>query len=127
MTILDKFGETLLLNPEGFMCCLGFDAVACGIPKTAIENKEDPSDVVNDNNNKLSATVLEHYTKTRTVTTEFGYTEHQNNTAVKVAITANDATNISEFVREERVKEALLKLDWDEVKFVGITPKGMLG
>lgn len=42
----DKFGGTALLNDRGKMCCLGFDAKACGVPRSIILKEGMPDDVV---------------------------------------------------------------------------------
>jgi len=38
--------NTLMRNPEGFMCCLGAIGLACGIPAEHLENREMPYEVV---------------------------------------------------------------------------------
>lgn len=40
-------GETMLRNDQGFMCCLGFDALALGLRQEEITTFTGPEDVVN--------------------------------------------------------------------------------
>lgn len=37
-----KFGDTQLINKAGFKCCLGFDALACGISSKSINEVYEP-------------------------------------------------------------------------------------
>lgn len=39
MTAPNKFGESLLLDGKGNMCCMGFLAVACGVSKEKLRGK----------------------------------------------------------------------------------------
>lgn len=119
----DKFGETFLLNDDGFMCCLGFDAVACGIPKNDILNTSDPISLIGNSEDLVDST-LKRYARFR-IKSSGGGTWCDNSAAVKAALSANDDSTLTPTTREKRVRAALLKLGWDEVKFVGVAPKGM--
>lgn len=38
-------GRVALRNEEGFLCCLGFDALACGVPEGALKDWSLPTSV----------------------------------------------------------------------------------
>lgn len=51
-------GETALLNPHGFMCCLGFMALQLGVPTHAVIGAGVPSSVEKPYREKLIGTLL---------------------------------------------------------------------
>jgi hypothetical protein len=111
----DKFkGRTMLLNEQGFMCCLGFDALACGVTKADILDQGDPSDICywNDDGDLVPDRIPEGYRN------RVEDSSSRNPNPVHDAIKANDDENLDEPTREARVREALIKLGWDDVVFV---------
>lgn len=113
-TLVEKYGDTMLLNEKGFMCCLGFDAVALGIPKYQLESCGNPSDIIVKKPNSVYVT-----TRLETVEHGDGSKGYVDVKAVKEAVEANDVNGISLRTREARVRKALKKLGWAKVEFVG--------
>lgn len=105
-------GVTRLLNDRGLMCCLGFDALACGVPKAVILNMIDPESLVG---NRL---VPEGYFKGRVVEAEEGDREEVNSQAINDAISVNDDPGLSDGDREDRLAPILTELGWDDVVFI---------
>lgn len=97
-------GSPILLNDSGFMCCLGFDAVACGVPEDAILRVGTPGGIW------MVDQVPKSYLRRRK--------SKNGRKAVDDAIEANDRIGISESTRELKVRAALKKLGWDRVRFV---------
>jgi len=78
-------GETFLLNKKGYMCCLGFATnQICRVTKKNLLEEASPS------------CVLENKS---TFTNEYGV----NNDLTRRAMRINDASNISDKLREERL------------------------
>lgn len=102
-------GRVLLLNEQGFRCCLGFDAAACGVPDAQLLGIGDPGELANQ-----STRLPRGYRKGRIPRGGGGY----HSTAVSDAIMANDDDAIDEPTREIRVAEALKRIGWDDVVFV---------
>jgi hypothetical protein len=109
----DRLGPTRLLNDKGLMCCLGFDALACGIPREHILGQFDPESLLRGKYQppQRDEDIPVEYINTRIV-------DFENAPAVVAAMSANDDSDISEEVREIRVRAALIQLGWDDVKFV---------
>jgi hypothetical protein len=103
-----QFGRTKLLNQKGQMCCLGFDALACGVPKKRIADVEEPIGIP-------GVTLRGAYGKSRLKKGRYGL-DHKK--AVEQAIEANDNPHISEEKREKLVRKYLKQLGWADVKFV---------
>jgi hypothetical protein len=97
-----KYGMTMLLNSRGYMCCLGFDAIACGIAKDRLRRRDYPHQIRN---------APAEYVATRT-------DGNWHSDAVSEAIEANDDPDISDREREKRVRAALKRLGWEDVRFV---------
>lgn len=112
-----ELGETLLLNEKGFMCCLGFDALACGLRPVQIQGKADPQDIWGRDHVRAVGddAVFIAYVQGRIVREDDGFDHTQ---AVKDAIVANDDEFITDDVREQRVREALMGLGYEDVRFV---------
>jgi hypothetical protein len=107
---MERLGETNLLNEKGLMCCLGFDAIACGISPAHILNKPNPAGVIE----SYKDSVPNGYAQARlSDDISMWHTE-----AVSDAIRANDAFGIPDDVREQRVREALLRLGYSDVIFI---------
>jgi hypothetical protein len=102
------FGISRLRNDAGMMCCLGFDAIACGVPADRIRGAFRPGDLE-------TKGLPESYVASRV------NTKGQRH-PVELAIAANDARAISQQERERRVRKHLMKLGWDDVRFVGKPP-----
>lgn len=110
-------GSTYLLDTAGWMCCLGFDALACGIPTERILLKETP----------LAAfpyfdPIPEHYADGRMVFRDVfdgGDSLVRNHTdVVRAAMEHNDDSALTEPERERLVREDLMALGWSDVEFV---------
>lgn len=99
---LKVFGETALLNEKGYMCCLGFDARARGVPKSAIRYVGEPAEVEGESR----------------VCRKYVDWAARHDGDISDAIGINDASKITEPERERRVRAALIKLGWDDVVFV---------
>ena len=104
-------GTTRLLNDKGYMCCLGFDALASGIPREVILGRDTPADIVNETEHH----VPDDYEITRLCSTH-GMLD--NSQAVNAAMEANDEPRLDEITREARVRKALIDLGWDDVEFI---------
>ncbi len=103
-------GETFLLNKEGHMCCLGFYALACGLPKKNIREVVAPRDLVRAGKNWN--TVLVEKEKAPS-----GYEFVLNSDTAVDAIRANDDQELSDKDREADIKDTF-KLVGIKVKFV---------
>jgi hypothetical protein len=102
-------GSIRLLNREGLKCCLGFDALAAGVPSELIFDRVDPESLV-------GFCTIGNYIETRT--TLFGSGERKNNADVVDAIVINDDTMLTDAEREAKLIPVLKKLGWDNVIFV---------
>lgn len=101
-------GWTGLLNRQGFMCCLGFDAPACGLTPDQICDRSYPADV----ERIRQRSIPNHWLTTRL--NRLG----QHPQVVRAAMDLNDSPLISEAEREARLIPILKELGWDEVRFV---------
>jgi hypothetical protein len=111
----EEWGGPMLLNHLGKQCCLGFDAVACGIDPAQVEGTYYPARLTSKLWHK-GIPLPEGWMETRVLELEPGY--FRDTKAVKEAIDANDGFFSKEADREPAVRKALLKLGWDEVEFV---------
>jgi hypothetical protein len=113
-----EFGPTLLLNDKGLMCCLGFDALACGLSADQIVGAGEPSDIktlkVYDEEadeyiprEDLSPALLKYYD-----------TRINHGAIVEKAIAANDADGVDDAERESEIRQLLHRLGWEDVVFV---------
>jgi hypothetical protein len=103
--------ETALLEPEsGTMCCLGFYATACGVPKNILENRAYPSGLPR-GRSKLSKALFEPLPS---------YDAHSDD-AERILANINDNANISAATRERRVAKAFAEIGV-KVKFKGKYP-----
>jgi hypothetical protein len=92
-------GEAALLNDEGCMCCLGFAACQISrIPKTILFDEGEPNGVYKSNS---FLTVLEKL--------EDDSTEVSNNDLANRAMAINDDTDISDKMREAKLKRLFRK------------------
>lgn len=101
-------GACLMLNEVGMMCCLGFDALACGLTESQIMGVGTPSMIMD---------APEEYISKRST-----FKEVCMNSPVGDAIRANDNELMLDSDREIRVREALIGLGWDDVVFVDGQP-----
>lgn len=106
-----EFGETVLLNDSGLMCCLGFDAHACGIPKKNLLGVGNPSDLAAED-------LVRHGSRYAQMRLVRRVDRWVDNGAVLRAIKANDSRRLSERQREARIRRELKSLGWDDVRFV---------
>lgn len=123
-------GTTALLNHRGFMCCLGFDAIACGVPEAAIMGVGEPIDVLTsgyDIPGRYKANT--RFPGITPHTTEFvDYDEgeqhriYDQSATILDAMSFNDDPAIEDSERESLIRETLMKLGWADVVFVGQYP-----
>lgn len=100
-------GPTALLNEKGLMCCLGFDALACGLLPGAIVGRVSPAEVT-----EFADTLPSEYVNQRV--NSFGL----NTLWVRAAMGHNDDSSLSSVGREAFIREDLKALGWDDVLFV---------
>ncbi len=100
----EQFGETSLLNPQGFMCCLGQCLLQEGLTKDKLLNTPDPagSEVANS-----FATVGDGES--------FDY--YLNTSLAKKAMTVNDNPDLQDVEREEKLIQ-LFKDNNLEIEFI---------
>lgn len=104
--------DTALLNAAGKMCCLGFDAIACGLPAHLIESEGEPCCI---QTSELMA-FPDYLRSPRFVADAWG--DYNQSTLIDRAIKHNDNPDISEPEREQLIREDLIALGWDDVQFV---------
>lgn len=106
-------GDTALLNDLGFMCCLGFDALACGVPDAVIHGEADPDYIV-------AVERFPDYATSSRFVIERNYddTTYTNSLSVLAAIEHNDDPTLSESERERIIRDDLIALGWDDVVFI---------
>lgn len=116
------YGGTWLLNSEGFMCCLGFDALACGFTEEQIRSCSSPESLVNNVLAEEDHEKFKDYIETRLEPRdEYGNPLFIDNHLVSEAIDANDAS-MDDSDREAEVRQHLMRLGWNDVQFVGEYP-----
>ena len=108
-----RFGMTALLNADtGLMCCLGFDALACGVPRERLIGCSVPSAL------RVSA-LPPDYINTRLRKADDVDDDFINSTLVEQAMRVNDGESFhSDAERECELIPILKQLGWDEVVFV---------
>jgi hypothetical protein len=106
-------GLTRLLNEHGLMCCLGFDALACGVPEAEVKLTSEPCD--------LSEYVLVQHAPEYLKSARFFFDadcHYSQSELIQRAMEHNDDDAISEPERERLIREDLIALGWDDVVFV---------
>ncbi len=108
-------GFTLLLNDAGFMCCLGFESLRCGIPSDKLLNTGEPGEITPEA--KLTIKI-QHL-----VTIKYEYDEDTENYYINtnftdIAMRLNDDYDLTSEEREERIKEHFATVDI-EVEYIG--------
>jgi hypothetical protein len=106
-------GSPKLLNEAGFMCCLGFEALACGLTPEQIINANYPFSLLEYGHIDATSDYAKSHIE---VDSETFY--HSNTPAAARAAIANDNPNIDEEERERRVRAALIELGLDDVVFI---------
>lgn len=112
-------GMTALLNDKGFMCCLGFDAIACGIPKEAILGVLEPVGVLE----KIKADAHPRYITMK----RFDYYQGEpavweRAEAIAEAMAHNDDDRLGDAEREALIRADLKALGWEDVIFINVYP-----
>ena len=97
------FGNTQLLNKQGLMCCLGFEALGCGLTEEMIFERSGPVSV-------LPCDIPKSYYRRSN--------SKKGGAAILEAIMANDNNGLTEPEREIAVRAALKKLGWYTVRFI---------
>ena len=104
-----ELGPTTLRNAQnGLMCCLGFDALACGYTEAQIQGLGDPSEVA------ARHVCLPGYENRAHI----GFFDIENSPIVEEAIDINDNPHLSDDKREAKLIPVLKQLGWDDVVFV---------
>jgi len=98
-----------LLSGKGKMCCLGFDARACGLSKERILMQMEPCEIEVSPDEK-------HYITKRLISVINGY--GNNSKLIDDLMSLNDNPDIGDSEREERLTPLLKKLGYAEVHFV---------
>lgn len=106
-------GVTALLNEQGFMCCLGFDAIGRGLTAGQIRDCMYPTSVVVRGRESVDS----DYAKALLMRDARGVIEGDNHLA-RSAAEANDNKGIDDAEREALVRKNLIALGWDDVVFV---------
>jgi hypothetical protein len=104
------FGPTALLNDEHMMCCLGFSALACGVPEGIIVGHGEPCDL-DDRRNLPPEYLSTHFY-------EDADGDLMSRNEVAVAITINDRDGLTDAEREAQLIPVLKELGWDDVQFI---------
>ena len=102
----DFGGKRYLLDRDGMMCCLGFDALAMGLAPKAILNKGTPLCV------PQNARGYKKYAVNR-IDDGRRHTE-----VVANAMNVNDDDRLSESAREKKLAPILKRLGYNDVQFV---------
>ena len=98
----EKFGETSLLNPQGFMCCLGQCLLQEGIEEDKLLNVGDPADAHVNSSFVHKSQSIEFYL---------------NTPLAKDAMQVNDNPFFSDIEREEKLIN-LFKENNLEIEFI---------
>lgn len=99
----------------GKMCCLGFDALACGFTVTDIEDKSDPCDLAIEYGvDELPSWYVE---ARLVVVDEEGNVTCKNNHIINECIEVNDDKFLTESQREDKLVPLLKQLGWEDVVF----------
>lgn len=101
----DFDGDTYLLDQSGMMCCLGFDAIACGIARKRILSVQTPAGI--------TGALPWSYRAGR-----FSSNTREHTMAVATAMDINDNALIDDPEREALLIPVLKQLGWDDVRFV---------
>lgn len=110
--IINETGNsTLLLNHEGFMCCLGFDALRCGIEPEDIKGIGEPDALKDHLFDKIShlVTIVDESDGTSSII---------DSDFAMEAIAINDAFYSSQEERENDIKKHFATIEV-EVEFIG--------
>lgn len=121
---LKKAPNSMLLDKEGRMCCLGFYSLACGIPAKWVVGLSEPGDLELNLVEKLAPTIA--YVHQDAYEGEDGEPETECHVEQSLItdklITANDDTTIGCLEREARIV-ALFADAGIEAEIVGEYPK----
>lgn len=98
-------GDTLLLNKEGFQCCLGFRCEQMGVMRKDLLRKAYPKDL------------SDKYDIPDLINSNPRY-DNCNNSFVNEAVTINDNGSIGSKKREKMIKEHFKRIDVT-VEFIG--------
>jgi hypothetical protein len=101
--------QSLLLDDSGHMCCLGFDAIACGVSADLLCGAGTPYGALIGRADRAPAS----YVASRLRGADMSHVA-----AVSDAMLHNDAAGLSEDERERVVRKDLMQLGWDDVVFV---------
>ncbi len=111
-------GVSRLLNDEGFMCCLGFDAVACGLPPTRILGVIDPESMATVSPLSVQPPLPVRYIRRRLVKSAYSWRTYDNSPIIRRAMVINDDEGLTHAQRERKLRPVLKELGYDRVRFV---------
>lgn len=112
-----QYGATRLLNAQGLMCCLGFDAIACDVPEPAIKDAIDPETVLIRAHQYGALDLDHHYLRSR-LAPGGGPQGYEQVKAVGRAMAINDDSALADAEREAQLIPVLKQLGWDDAQFV---------
>jgi hypothetical protein len=115
--LCEAFGYTRLLNDQGNMCCLGFDALANGFTPEEILNKTDPESFTFDERILIPAEYKSTHLKRLGDETSV-FCQFKNTKTVNEAIRINDEPELTDDEREEALHLVFRQLGYDGVVFV---------
>lgn len=104
---------SVLLNRYGMKCCLGFDAIACGLRPENILGIARPDEI-----DTSPGIMPDDYFRARLICADDDDRNAKAIDAVDRAIRDNDDETINEDEREKLIRADLIALGWDDVVFV---------
>ena len=119
-----NFGDTCLLNNEGYMCCLGFISAQCGIPEKFLLSQCNPNDVDYRLENPSSSKhpLNDFLVREKEIEDETGILDplfvFENTWLAEEAIVINDNNLLTLQQREEELQKLFKRVDC-ELKFIG--------
>ena len=102
-------GETLLLNDEGYMCCLGFICAASGVPAVRLYDKVIPCNLPKSLKNTLPGL-------------KYLLSENPNVSLASKATKINDDRSTTSHEKEQKLLELFKNSEFD-IEFTGDYPK----
>jgi len=115
-------GATALLNPSGFMCCLGQTCNQLGVKKVDLVKLGEPSEIDSDKYKKfpdIFVDIEEDYSYDDEYPIELSFS---NSKLSEDAMEINDDEDISQKEREKRLRN-LFKEHGHKIKFIGESRK----
>jgi hypothetical protein len=118
----EKYGATQMLNEQGQKCCLGFDALACGVPEADLLGQGEPYEVIERFvHTEIPAWFERYVTEGRFWVEDLVADDGEIPTqkaVVDKAVQINDDPKLTDAEREEQLVPVLKALGWDVIEFV---------